>query len=455
MNTIRIASAALVIVFALSAVPAHPSQDAGAASREALLRGDWGKVGASAQRWKQRSPTAFAADWLFAYASLAGGHYNEATQGFSHLDNAAKVREIFDYASSLASQNAKSGTAQMLLGDALARKGDYAASRKALNRAVQLSPDSALLYDVRGVVHALAGDTEAALADFDKAIDLAPGFADAYASRALARGHVGNIEGALSDFARALELAPDHIVARNGRAVILASLGRVEEATSDLRIAAQGGVGFAAIAANLSAIEWLSSRQRFTAEIAGERSGVLRMEALSVYSGVNTENDWQQIANLGVDVLRQKSGKDALVVPFRASDGLSYSQIRDTAHDVFLNAVRADKNIVPVIVPHLTLAGYMSPIGGADQRQDLEFGKVATLAIHAGFQQAQKELIGAGQQLSFEHAALSHSWGTVVETEAIENAHQQLGLRPFTGPLWYVAPRVGQDRIAGLNKLGV
>jgi hypothetical protein len=84
----------------------------------------------------------------------------------------------------------------------------------------------------------------------------------------------------------------------------------------------------------------------------------------------------------------------------------------------------------------------------------LEFGKTATLAIHEGFSQAQKELAVTGRPVLLNHSALSHSWGTVLKTEAVEFAHSQFGLRLFTGDLSYIAPRVSQSRIAGLGQIG-
>jgi tetratricopeptide (TPR) repeat protein len=391
---------------------------------------------------------------LSAYSSLATADYRGAAEYFSRLGSAADVSRLAEYASVLVRRHPKSGVAHMLKGDALARNGTYEEALATMDEAVRLEPRSALIYDVRGVIRALAGKTDAAVEDLDKAIQMAPDFADAYANRGLVRGGTGSFEEALMDLHQALDLAPDHVIARNARAVMFAAVGRLEEAKNDPRIAAQSNVGLLAVVANLSTLEWLDARVQFKGEVADQRGGVLRMEALSVYSGVNTEDNWKQHANIGVDVLRRKTGQDAIVVPFKANESLSYAQMRDKAYSEFMTAAREGKNIVPVIVPHLTLAGYLSPVGRADQIRDLEFGKTATLAIHAGFLKAQNDLTGRGQQVALAHSALSHSWGTVVQMEAIEHTHRQLGLHSFTGDLWYVAPRVGQERIAGLNRLG-
>lgn len=454
MQTRRRVIGGLVVALLVCAGSAWAQHAWDAASQAVVLTADWGKVAAAARHWQQQEASAPVAAWLVGYAGLATGDYRLATEGFGRLGAPHIPPRLLAWAEGLVAQHPSNAVPQMLKGDALARSGQYPEALAALDAAVRLTPQAALLYDVRGVVKALAGKTDAAVDDFGTAIQIAPDFADAYASRGLTRGYTGHVEEALADLDRALELAPEHGLARNARAVMLASLGRLEEAKHDLRIAAQSSVGVLAVATNLSTLEWRDAQERFNGEVADRRGGVLRMEALSVYPGVNTEDNWQPHADLAVEVLRRKTGRDAIVVPFRAADGLSYAQMRDTADHAFLNAARQGKNLVLVIVPHLQLAGYLTPSGQDDQRRDLEFGKAATGAIYVGFQRAQQELAGAGQPVALTHGALSHSWGGAVQTAAMKHLYRQSGVRPFTGDLWYVVPRVKQDSIAALNQMG-
>lgn len=87
----------------------------------------------------------------------------------------------------------------------------------ALDDAVRLDSRSALIYDVRGVVRALAGRAEDAVADFDKAIELDLKYAEAYANFGLVQLATGNAPGAVESLTQALELAPDFALAYNGR----------------------------------------------------------------------------------------------------------------------------------------------------------------------------------------------------------------------------------------------
>jgi tetratricopeptide (TPR) repeat protein len=390
------------------------------------------------------------------YVGLATGDYKVSAAGFLGLNEPQTSQQLLEWAAVLVKQNPKNAIAQALRGDALARGGSYQEALAALDEAVRLDPRSALILDVRGTVKALAGKGDEAIEDFGKAIALDPQFADAFAGRGLVRGAADKSQEALADLNRALELAPDHVVARIARAAVFAATGANEEAVNDLRIAAQSGLNLPAITRNLSTSEWLDARARFQTDVADRRGGVLRVEAISVYTGVNTEHGWQNQANLAVDILRQKTGRDAIVVPFGASDNLSYAQIRDTAYNSFRNAATQGKNIVPVIVPHLRLGGYLSPDPSArsNQIQDLEFGKTASFAIDAGFKAAQQDLAKEGRPVTLGHGALAHSWGSVLITAGIEAQYGQKGRPLFDRPVWFVAPRVEEYRLEAFKRFG-
>jgi lipoprotein NlpI len=79
------------------------------------------------------------------------------------------------------------------------------------DRAVQLNPNQAEVYNYRGVVKARKGDIEGAITDFDRAVQLNPKYPHAYLNRGIARQTKNDFRGALSDFNRYSELGPQQL----------------------------------------------------------------------------------------------------------------------------------------------------------------------------------------------------------------------------------------------------
>lgn len=75
--------------------------------------------------------------------------------------------------------------------------------------AVELDPQYAKAYNNRGNAHASLGDTDSALSDYDKALELDARLILAYFNRGLIRSQVGAYEGAIADLEMYLELKPD------------------------------------------------------------------------------------------------------------------------------------------------------------------------------------------------------------------------------------------------------
>ena len=65
-----------------------------------------------------------------------------------------------------------------------ARKYDEAIEE--YNKAVELKPDYAPIYSIRGYAYRIKGDFEAAIKDYNKLIELRPDNADAYCDRGIA-----------------------------------------------------------------------------------------------------------------------------------------------------------------------------------------------------------------------------------------------------------------------------
>ena len=69
------------------------------------------------------------------------------------------------------------------LGVALYEKGEMEEALYNLNKAIQLKPDNAILYDNRGGVYAELGQYQYAFDDFIKAINLKPDYSGSYMQR--------------------------------------------------------------------------------------------------------------------------------------------------------------------------------------------------------------------------------------------------------------------------------
>ena len=85
------------------------------------------------------------------------------------------------------------------------------------NKAIQLYPEYAAVYNNRGNVLLGLGAVKEALKDFDRALLLAPGYAAAYSNRAGAYMKLGQVERAIADYTKAIELTPSSAAALSGR----------------------------------------------------------------------------------------------------------------------------------------------------------------------------------------------------------------------------------------------
>ncbi len=88
------------------------------------------------------------------------------------------------------------------------RRGLHREAIEDYNRAIQLYPEFAAVYNNRGNLLLGLDATREAIKDFDRAIVLAPGYAAAFSNRAGAYIRLGDTERALADYARAIELTP-------------------------------------------------------------------------------------------------------------------------------------------------------------------------------------------------------------------------------------------------------
>src|SRR5215470_5635675 len=102
-------------------------------------------------------------------------------------------------------------------GVAYARRQQPKEAIEDFNRAIQLYPEYAALYNNRGNVLLGLGAVREAQRDFDRALLLAPGYAAAYSNRAGALMRLGEFDQAIADYTKAISLSPANAAALNGR----------------------------------------------------------------------------------------------------------------------------------------------------------------------------------------------------------------------------------------------
>jgi tetratricopeptide (TPR) repeat protein len=101
------------------------------------------------------------------------------------------------------------------------------------NRAIQLYPEYAAIYNNRGNVLLGIGAVREAMKDFDRALVLAPGYAAAYSNRAGAQLRLGEINLAIADYSKAISLVPANPAAYTGRGRAHLAAGRPQSAIRD------------------------------------------------------------------------------------------------------------------------------------------------------------------------------------------------------------------------------
>jgi tetratricopeptide (TPR) repeat protein len=101
-------------------------------------------------------------------------------------------------------------------------------------RALQLKPDFALAFNLRGRLKADNGDLDGARADFDRAIQLEPKMMPAYVARAAANLQAGRLQEAISDYKTLMWSLPNDadVVASHG--IVRGMLGETAAGVDDL-----------------------------------------------------------------------------------------------------------------------------------------------------------------------------------------------------------------------------
>jgi tetratricopeptide (TPR) repeat protein len=127
------------------------------------------------------------------------------------------------------------------------------------NRAIQLYPEYAAIYNNRGNVLLGIGAVREAMKDFDRALVLAPGYAAAYSNRAGANVRLGELNLAIADYSKAIALVPVNPAAFTGRGRAHLAAYRPQTAIRDFTRA----VGFDA---RFSAAYWARAEAKMMIE---------------------------------------------------------------------------------------------------------------------------------------------------------------------------------------------
>jgi tetratricopeptide (TPR) repeat protein len=119
-------------------------------------------------------------------------------------------------------------------GVAYARQQNPREAIEDFNRAIQLFPEYAAIYNNRGNVLLGIGAVREAMKDFDRALLLAPGYAAAFSNRAGAQVRLGEVDLAVADYTKAISLVPTNPAAFTGRGRAHLAARRPQTAIRDL-----------------------------------------------------------------------------------------------------------------------------------------------------------------------------------------------------------------------------
>ena len=112
-------------------------------------------------------------------------------------------------------------------------KGDLDAAIVDFNRAIQLNPKDAIAYSNRGNTKRDKGDLDGAILDYNRGIRLDRKYAYAYYDRGLAKKQKSDLDGAIVDYNRVIELDPKFAKAYCDRGVAKRRKGDLDGAISD------------------------------------------------------------------------------------------------------------------------------------------------------------------------------------------------------------------------------
>jgi tetratricopeptide (TPR) repeat protein len=91
-------------------------------------------------------------------------------------------------------------------GDEFIEKEDYQGAFRYYTQVLQLKPNNAYAYNVRGLARYKLGDKQGAIEDCTEAIKIDPNYANSYYGRGIVRSELGDKQGAIKDFQTAANI---------------------------------------------------------------------------------------------------------------------------------------------------------------------------------------------------------------------------------------------------------
>lgn len=189
---------------------------------------------------------AWLAGWLLAVSPPVGAHAFDpfAEEKQAELQRVAEyLRQGNTHEALIQTDQAivkfpKHGPFYTLKAQIFLKLGQAREAQSAVEQAIELTPDYALSYWIRGLVHQRQNNPAAAIGDFNQVLTREDHnqtlMAQAIGSRGMALADLGRHGEALEDLNRALEVRPEAFAERQFRAMVYLALGRLTEAEADI-----------------------------------------------------------------------------------------------------------------------------------------------------------------------------------------------------------------------------
>ncbi len=197
----------------------------------------------------------YAAEGRFTEAK---GEFEKALKVDAFYEPAKRGLKIIE---DVTGQKIKSETAVYLFkGAVYHNRGQLSKAIAECNRAIEINPEYAPVYNNRGFAYIGKGEYDQAISDFNKAIEIDREFAMAYNNRGYAYGVKGQYDQAISDSNKAIDLNPKLSMAYNNRGLAYLNKGQYEKAISDCNKALEVNPSNA-MAYNIRAIAYFYKRE--------------------------------------------------------------------------------------------------------------------------------------------------------------------------------------------------
>jgi predicted O-linked N-acetylglucosamine transferase (SPINDLY family) len=166
---------------------------------------------------------------VLASLGKAGNSVLQLQQAVALHQN-GKLAEAASLSLKILDQDPSNADAVHLLGVIEFQRGNSLAAIELIDRAIKLTPNTALFFNNRGAVLRDLKRLDEALASYDRALAIKPDYTEAFNNRGNTLRALKRFDDALASYNRALAIKPDYAVALNNRGLALQELERFDEA---------------------------------------------------------------------------------------------------------------------------------------------------------------------------------------------------------------------------------